>query len=63
MPPIKGARADSENLVREGPDNSFLAINVFHRGPYKPPLRMCREGVQLLLKGGPYPISKETYSH
>ena len=34
--------ADPENSVRGGgggPDNIFLVINKFHRGPYEPPLR------------------------
>ena len=33
------ACADPEKLHQCGPDNVFLVINVFHRGPFRPPSR------------------------
>ena len=46
----------------QGPDVVFLfvcffclVINIFHRGPYRPPSRSnLTQGVQLLLEGDPY---------
>ena len=29
----------SRKFRQGGPDNIFLVINEFHRGPYEPPLR------------------------
>ena len=48
-PRIAGVYMDFANK------NSFLVINVFHRGPYGPPLRSnWAKGFRLLLERGPY---------
>ena len=58
----------SRKFCQGGPDNVFLAINVFHRGPYDS-VDLPQEAIepkwsQLLLKGGGVctSISEETYN-
>ena len=57
---------DPENNVHVGcggPD-IFKGINVFYRGPNRPPSRsILIQEVQLVLEGVRTSISKETYSH
>ena len=41
---------EPESTVKGGPVTFFKAINVFHRGPYEPPLRSSRTRVEWIEK-------------
>ena len=57
---------DAENSRQrrgKGPDNVFLVINVFHRGPVRVSLeKRLDHGVKSLLQGDPYHFFKEAYN-
>ena len=60
------ACADPENFIRGGPDKFFLLFfqpSTYFTEGLTNLLREAigPEGVQLLLEGGPYDYSKETY--